>query len=137
MVLLRLPELGFVKLISRLELVVLEFGLVVFGLRLVGMSGVEPGLGVVFEMELGELFVLGGLGFKSGVSFGPGLGMGPGIGLKPGLGCKPGLGVNQNLVLEIGWVVLELGLAVVVVPGVGLPLLLLMMLTTGLELVVL
>lgn len=135
MVLLRLPELGVVKLIPRLELVVLEFGLVVFGLRLVGMSEVEPGLGVVFEMELGELVGLGGLGFKSGVSFGPG--MGPGIGLKPGLGCKPGLGVNQNLVLELGWVVLELGLTVVVVPGVGLPLLLLLMLTPGLELVVL
>lgn len=126
MVLLRLPGLG-VKLIPVLELVVLELGLVVFGVRLVLVSGVEPGLE--------ELVGLGGLGLKAGLSFGPGLGLGPGIVIVPGLGFKPGLRVHQDPILDLGWVIFELGLAEVVVPGVGV--LLLLWLAPGPELVVL
>lgn len=102
MVLLRLPGLG-VKLIPVLELVVLELGLVVFGVRLVLVSGVEPGLE--------ELVGLGGLGLKAGLSFGPGLGLRPGIGFWPGLGFSLGLVLSPVVV----FVLVHAGLELVVV----------------------
>lgn len=105
----------------------------VFGLRLVLLSGVEPGLGVISGTELEKPVGLDGVGFRTGFGLGPGFVLGPGIGFAPGFGFRPGLWVHKDPILALGLVVLGLDLAGVEVPGVGL----LLLLAPGLELVVL